>query len=209
MADTAGYVYLKAGLLQYEMTPENTHIPPGIPFKLNTTAFKLFLPQLYKQFPNMAMVVNISAISTPILVISAKSINFTVPGEVVAFVRFANKTLYNAFTLGVTMHASADVAIHAEGGKENITAKATFLRANITLMNSNIGPINVVELQSVVNLLCTAFVIPALNKYAAVGFPIPTVDGVSLVDSAIQLGDHFIVISTDFSYKPTFWRPAP
>ena len=27
-----------------------------------------------------------------------------------------------------TMHASADVAIHAVGGKENITAKATFLR---------------------------------------------------------------------------------
>ena len=27
-----------------------------------------------------------------------------------------------------TMYASADVAIHAEGGKENITAKATFLR---------------------------------------------------------------------------------
>ena len=63
--------------------------------------FHVPLFQLYKQFPNMAMVVNISAISTPILVISAKSINFTVPGEVVTFVRFANKTLYNAFTLGV------------------------------------------------------------------------------------------------------------
>ena len=29
MADTAGYVYLKAGLLQYEMTPENTHVSRG------------------------------------------------------------------------------------------------------------------------------------------------------------------------------------
>ena len=65
------------------------------------TYFHVPLFQLYKQFPNMAMVVNISAISPPTLVISAKSINFTVPGEVVAFVRFANKTLYNAFTLGV------------------------------------------------------------------------------------------------------------
>ena len=57
--------------------------------------------QLYKQFPNMAMVVNISAINPPTLVISPKSINFTVPGEVIVFVRFANKTLYDAFTLGV------------------------------------------------------------------------------------------------------------
>ena len=26
MADTAGYVYQKAGVLQYQMTPENTHV---------------------------------------------------------------------------------------------------------------------------------------------------------------------------------------
>ena len=26
MADTAGYVYQKAGLMQYELTPENTHV---------------------------------------------------------------------------------------------------------------------------------------------------------------------------------------
>ena len=49
----------------------------------------------------MAMVLNISAISPPNLVISPKSINFTVPGEIVVYVRFANKTLYEAFTLGV------------------------------------------------------------------------------------------------------------
>jgi lipopolysaccharide-binding protein len=206
MADTAGYVYQQAGVMQYELTPENTHIPSGIPFHLNTTSFKLFLPQLYNKFPNEAMLLNLSAVKPPDLTISPTAINFTLPGQVDVLVRSANKTIQNAFTLGVIMYASVDVAIHSSGNQENITGKANFLRATLSLVKSNIGTFDVSLLQTSVNTLCTLFVIPALNVYAGVGFPIPTVDGVSFVGSTIELEQDVVMIGTDINYKPSFWH---
>ena len=49
----------------------------------------------------MAMVLNLTAIKAPNMTISPASINVTVPGEIIVFVRDANKTLQEAFTLGV------------------------------------------------------------------------------------------------------------
>ena len=49
----------------------------------------------------MAMVLNLTAIKAPNTTISPASINVTVPGEIIVFVRDANKTLQEAFTLGV------------------------------------------------------------------------------------------------------------
>ena len=57
--------------------------------------------QLYNKFPNEAMLLNLSAVKPPDLTISPTAINFTLPGQVDVFVRSANKTIQNAFTLGV------------------------------------------------------------------------------------------------------------
>jgi hypothetical protein len=104
------------------------------------------------------------------------------------------------------MYASVDVAIHSSGNQENITGKANFLRATLSLVKSNIGTFDVSLLQTSVNTLCTLFVIPALNVYAGVGFPIPTVDGVSFVGSTIELEQDVVMIGTDINYKPSFWH---
>ena len=79
--------------------------------------------QLYNKFPNEAMLLNLSAVKPPDMTISPGSINFTLPGQVVALVRSANKTVQEAFTLGVvrsynflnrTKFHSISAALHSQ-----------------------------------------------------------------------------------------------
>ncbi len=44
VGDTAGYIYQQAGLLAYNVTPDM--VPSSSPIKLNTSSFKLILPQV-------------------------------------------------------------------------------------------------------------------------------------------------------------------
>lgn len=53
----------------------------------------------------------------------------------------------------------------------------------------HVSVFNFQDARSVVMVTTTHTPLPPHSEYGAVGFPIPTVDGVSLVDSAIQLGD--------------------
>ena len=44
MANTAGFVYLTAGKLNYVVTPDM--VPPSLPIQLNTSYFKDIIPQV-------------------------------------------------------------------------------------------------------------------------------------------------------------------
>lgn len=198
IANTAGYVYTTLGVLEYNVT----ELPPQIPIRLNTSSFKLFIPTLYDKYPNMGMQLLVKASRPPSLAISSAGIVFTAPGNVTAFVVGENNTLINVFTLNVTMYASLDVSVQANGSKEIISGKATYLKSDITLLESNIGSFNVLVLNDTVNIACNLFIVPFLNKnYGEPGFQIPTVDGVTFVNPEIVLGQGYVVVSTDFSYN--------
>jgi hypothetical protein len=91
----------------------------------------------------MGMQLLVKASRPPSLAISSAGIVFTAPGNVTAFVVGENNTLINVFTLNVTMYASLDVSVQANGSKEIISGKATYLKSDITLLESNIGSFNV------------------------------------------------------------------
>ena len=100
-------------------------IPSGSPIHLNTSSFKLIIPkvrtyishaskitsivalflQLYKAYPNMAMVLYLHAPKPPNMVVSASSINVTVPAYVnVSVIDSSTKLTKPAFTLSVVSH---------------------------------------------------------------------------------------------------------
>lgn len=118
----------------FDMTEYDAQVPDSSPIKLNTSSFKLFLPQvrrtvvvvfvvilvcvyvfccvfnviiaflllyqLYKKFPDMGMVLNLSAPKPPNMDITSKSINLTVPCDVdVSVIDTASKTTKPAFTI--------------------------------------------------------------------------------------------------------------
>eukprot|EP00118_Oscarella_pearsei_P000198 m.4415 g.4415 ORF g.4415 m.4415 type:complete len:501 (+) comp10700_c0_seq1:23-1525(+) len=199
--NTAGYVYQEAGVLQGNITQKM--IPSGAPLSLNTSSFKLIIPALYEKYPNKAMQILVSATSAPYVNTTTSYINLTAPCEVVAYVFTDEKTLVDVFTLGVTMHATVHVYLRQNGSKEIVCANATYLRSDISLIKSNIGTFKVIGLEFAVNALCELGLIPFLNQYGAVGFPIPVVDGITFVDPKLDLGNGYIQVSTDLKYTPS------
>jgi hypothetical protein len=54
-----------------------------------------------------------------------------------------------------------------------------------------------------VDLLFTTVVLPAVNKIFADGLPLPSLDGLTLTDTALLWGDGFFTLATDFTFNVT------
>ncbi|XP_065830579.1 bactericidal permeability-increasing protein-like [Oscarella lobularis] len=201
IVNTAGYVYQEAGVLQINIT--QSMLPSGIPISLNTTSFKPLIPELYAKYPNEAMQLFLTSTSAPYINITSGFINVTAPGRLVAYVRVNETTLVNAFTLGLTMHATGHASLRRNGSQEMVIGNATYLRSDISVVASNVGHFEATSLEAAVNLLYQIGVIPLINKYGAAGFAIPSVDGVTFVNPVVAQGEGYIQISTDINYNPS------
>ncbi|XP_065839498.1 bactericidal permeability-increasing protein-like [Oscarella lobularis] len=201
VANTAGFVYQKAGLLQINVTQSTI---PNSPFiSLNTSSIKGFAPGLYSKYPNKALQVLVNATSAPYVNITSSRINFTAPGETVFYVLVDNVTKVEAFTLGVVMHATVFAALTKNGTQEIVTANATYLKSDISLVSTKVGDVKADGFENLINLMCHMVLIPKLNKYGATGFAVPVVDGVSFVNPVLMQGPGYVQIATNVSYTPS------
>ena len=203
IANTAGVVYQKAGILQVQITPDE--VPKSIPIKLNTASFKLIVPALYSKYPDMNMTLLLNATQPPVLTVDPHGANVTVFGDVDVCVYDKNNAnkITPAFNLSVIVYTNATIGVKEESNKPYIIGKANFIGAKFSVKFSSVGNINAALLQDAVNFLCEGFVVKELNKYAAAGLEIPLVDGVQLISPQIVLGNQSIVVDTDINYKPS------
>ncbi|XP_065839667.1 bactericidal permeability-increasing protein-like [Oscarella lobularis] len=201
VANTAGFVYQKAGVLKINIT--QSMIPSNPLFSLDTNSFKEFAPGLYSKYPNKALQILVNATSAPYINITSSFINFTAPGEAVFYVLVDNATKVEAFTLGVVMRATVRAALAKSGTQEIVTANATYLKSDISLVSTNVGDIKAASFEVLVNFVSHIVLIPKLNKYGATGFAVPVIDGVSFVNPVLMQGPGYVQIATNVSYTPS------
>lgn len=201
IANTAGLVYHQMGVLAYNITPEM--VPSASPIKLNTSSFEFLIPQLYKQYPNMPMLLTVATTKPPQVDINPASANFTVIGEVNVQVMFPNKTIQSVATLGLTVYMNAFVWVRSNGVKQLVMANVSLLSFSVNVLTSHIGTINTDPLNKAVQWLVKLFIVPAANAYGMKGLELPLVDGLSFVTPKISFGNGYVLISSDISYKPT------
>eukprot|EP01116_Phalansterium_solitarium_P018699 TRINITY_DN5049_c0_g1_i1.p1 TRINITY_DN5049_c0_g1~~TRINITY_DN5049_c0_g1_i1.p1 ORF type:complete len:515 (-),score=215.13 TRINITY_DN5049_c0_g1_i1:375-1880(-) len=195
---SAGYVYWKLGELETTITQKD--IPSNVPVQLNTTFFKAVLPQLYTTFPNMAMELDLAATQMPSCTFSSTGAAISVTGNIVVNVVQPNGTLTPAFTLTGPVSLAGVALLNGQV----IYGNLSYLSADFTVSQSNIGPFSPSGLDTIINLLFEAGVVPQVNKILAKGFPLPTVTGLTFVNPTIGWGDHFLYVSTDVTYTPSF-----
>ena len=68
--------------------------------------------------------------------------------------------------------------------------------------DTEVGTINATKITNIIEKLGNQIIIPLLNKYAKVGWPVPVVYGVELINSEIVLGSDYILVGTDVDYEP-------
>jgi lipopolysaccharide-binding protein len=202
LINTATYVQYQDGVLQYVVT--NADLPSDFPMKLNTTNFRLICPPLYQHYPNLNMELAVEAVAPPVATITSENIQLVFSGTIGVDVVLANGSVVNAFMLSALADAKLDVAVL----QQNLTGKLSLLHSNFSLESTNIGPVNVTVLNTIVNALTTSVLIPLLNKLIGGGFPIPTVDGITFISPQVTLMSGYFTMETNFTYKPNFLTRA-
>jgi len=194
--ETAGYVNWKAGAFSGVITA--AMVPPQSPIQFNTTSFQTIIPSLYKLYPGWAMAARFQAIKAPIISFSAKSgilaeLQSTIEFDVVSP---KNGSLIPAFTL--QLNSTADGTASVTG--LNLTGSLTYFNSNYSLVATEIGYFDPRPLESLLTFVLEGVVVPFVNQYLKVGFPIPTVDGLSFVSPKVVVADGYLEVATQLNY---------
>ncbi|NWS89531.1 BPI protein, partial [Toxostoma redivivum] len=155
--NTAGIAYHEAGALVFEIT--EAMIPKDVGFRLDTSVFSAFIPQLEEMYPNMPMKFRLSAPTAPFLTIGPGGISFQPIVDAQAYVILPDSSLAPLFLLSLVRNVSA--VINVRSG--HIVGSLDVGRIRLSLKDSAVGTFQVQSLQSIINYLTSRVVLPRLN----------------------------------------------
>ncbi|KAK3014524.1 hypothetical protein RJ639_010074 [Escallonia herrerae] len=184
--NSALFVYYDANLMHW--------IVDKIPDQslLNTAGWRYVIPQLYKQFPDYDMNVNISVASPPLVKIEKQNIIATIYTDVTIDVLDAGEVIP---VLCISLEISASG--FAEISRNSLAGGVRLSEFTMSLKWSEIGKLRMHLVQSVMSTILKTVVIPYVNLRLRRGFPLPLFDGYKLQDPQILYIDSRIVACTD------------
>ncbi|XP_032897150.1 bactericidal permeability-increasing protein-like [Amblyraja radiata] len=160
LANSAGFVYYEAGVLQMKITDKM--IPTTSPVRLNTKFFNQIAPGLQKLYPNMPIEMRLRATRSPILQAAKKHINVQAFGALDVCAVQPNSTLASLFVLNIQASVSARVRI----AQMKLIGSLQLNSLTLTLGRSNVGPVRVADLELIMNIAVKSVVLPGVNgKY--------------------------------------------
>jgi len=195
LANSAGFVYLNNGNLQVNIT--NDEVPSWSPITLNTSDWRILLPNLYAKFPNDDMVINLVAAKPPVVVFSPTGGLVSSYGYLTAM-PIVNGIPTFAFSLNGTVQFSATISIKGN----MIIPNLAYLDVDFSLYESAIGHFDTSFFDSLLNTLFADGIVPVVNGFLSAGFPIPIVEDVQLVNPAIGWQKDYLYIASDIKYSP-------
>ncbi|KAM6977728.1 bactericidal permeability-increasing protein [Aplochiton taeniatus] len=189
--NSASYGYYSAGLMQALIN--DSMIPPGSPFHLNTSYFGVLIPQLPKQFPGMLMELQVYAREVPMFSFFPGAIFLDFQGSIKAFALQTNKTLAPLFQLNADSIFNGHFFISA--GK----LKGSMKMENFTLalISTEVGTFQTAALENFMKTGINMVVMSKVNAKLAKGLALPSMPHGQLVNPVLTLKKGFIAISSD------------
>ncbi|XP_005524980.1 PREDICTED: bactericidal permeability-increasing protein-like [Pseudopodoces humilis] len=194
--NTACIAYHKAGALVFEIT--EAMIPKDVGFKLDTSVFSAFIPQLEEMYPDMPMKFRLSAPTAPFLTIGPGGISFQPVVDAQAYAILPNSSLAPLFLLSLTGNVSA--VVNVRSGR--IVGSLDVGRIRLSLKDSTVGTFQVQLLQTVMNNLISSTLIPHLNARLDEGFPLPLLDRIQLSNTLVKFYQNFLLLGADVHFQP-------
>ncbi|XP_005524979.1 PREDICTED: bactericidal permeability-increasing protein-like isoform X2 [Pseudopodoces humilis] len=194
--NTACIAYHKAGALVFEIT--EAMIPKDVGFKLDTSVFSAFIPQLEEMYPDMPMKFRLSAPTAPFLTIGPGGISFQPVVDAQAYAILPNSSLAPLFLLSLTGNVSA--VVNVRSGR--IVGSLDVGRIRLSLKDSTVGTFQVRMMQSLMNALTSSTLIPRLNARLDEGFPLPLLDRIQLSNTLVKFYQNFMLLGADVHFQP-------
>ncbi|KAH0987277.1 hypothetical protein GBA52_014454 [Prunus armeniaca] len=147
---------------------------------LNTAEWKYIVPQLYKQYPNEDMELNIYVSSPPIMTVVNNDINITVYSDVTIGVMNVDEVIPVA-CISLEIHASCspNILINKLAGTVKLNHVTAYLKW------SKIGNLHMHLVQAVLSTILKTIVVPYVNLHLWKGLPLPLPHGFTLHNSEI------------------------
>ncbi|XP_044129065.1 bactericidal permeability-increasing protein-like [Bufo gargarizans] len=194
-ANSAGFVYYKAGALMSNVTDEM--IPKQSPLRLNVKSLAMFVPELPSHFPDSPpIVLQVSARSAPTVTCQPDSLTVQASADIQAFVTYPNQTWLPIFQI----QADSLTAVNVVLSNDTLGATISVKNFSLTLVHSNVGPIKMDALQKTLSF-GLKIMTPVLNERLKKMIPLPT-PLVCLQDPTVRVLQGYLVIMTDLQVTP-------
>ncbi|XP_073325305.1 bactericidal permeability-increasing protein-like [Pagrus major] len=193
-ANSAGFVYNRAGILSQDVTDDM--IPRFSPIRLNTRTFGVFIPEIARRFPGLMMKLVVKAAKDPVVTFEPDNMTVNVTGTVTAYAIQPNATLSSLFVLNLETSVSARVFLSGM----RLGGAVTLNKFDLTMGTSSVGEFQVKSLNSIFEMVLNEEVIPALNVQLAKGYPLPALRNMNLLNTRLQILKDNILIGTDVQF---------
>ncbi|KAG6592062.1 putative BPI/LBP family protein, partial [Cucurbita argyrosperma subsp. sororia] len=166
---------------------------------LNTSAWKWVIPQLYRQYPDDDIVVNISASSPPFLRLRAEDISASVLVDMIINVR-DNGEIIPVACISLEVIASFSPKILGK----NLVGHVSLEGFTLALKWSKIGRIRLYLIQKTVAGLLKTVLVPFVDLYLLKGITLPSFHGLVLEDAKMVFNSSMIIMCSNVALSEGF-----
>ncbi|XP_051658891.1 bactericidal permeability-increasing protein-like [Manacus candei] len=196
VANSAAFTYFTAGALRRNISSDM--LPQRFPFQLRTKSMGVFSPQLQERYGDQPMELHLWARWQPLLSCHPDALHGTLFSSAEAFVVLPNTSRVPVFLLNIDANVTGKPTITRNrlGGTVRLTG------LSVTQVASNVGPVEVKRLETLLKFGLWLFGVPRANKWLQAGIPLPLPQGLSLLRPRVSLQEDFVLIATDLQYEP-------
>ncbi|KAM7252241.1 hypothetical protein ACFE04_024124 [Oxalis oulophora] len=188
--NSAGFVYFRANYMHW-IVDNSTDLSI-----LNTSDWKDIVPQLYEQYPNSSINLNISVTSPPIIDIVETDIEATMYTDVTINVLDSGKVKSVAcISLVIGTSGTAQIS------NNNLAGRVTLSDFIMSLNWSKIGDLQLNLLQPVMSTVLKTVILPYVNSHLIEGFRLPLPHGFLLHNAEIIRKDSHVKVCSDIAYS--------
>lgn len=188
----------EGGVLRYTVLP--TDVPADFPLQLKTSdiAWDAIAPGLVKAYPDMW--VQLAAHFGEAFKVTASeagnSFAVTLPLALDIQPQTPSGPV-TAFTVGCPLATQMRVSVNQNGTGQVIAGSLDFVTCDLGVTNSSVGKVTIGLLTTVVNWALPTLVLPFANSLLQEGFPLPSVDGVTLTNTTVAFRDNYAVLASN------------
>ncbi|XP_029932359.1 bactericidal permeability-increasing protein-like [Myripristis murdjan] len=193
-ANSAGFVYNRAGILSVSITDDM--IPSVSPIRLSTSSFGVIIPEISRRFPGLKMKLTMSAASDPMVIFKPNNMTITAVATVTAFAIQADSTLSPLFVLKLDTSVSAAMSVT----QMRLGGTLSLNKMEMSVQSSNVGNFQVSVLNNFIPTVLRWVVIPIVNTELRKGYPLPELQNMQLMNTQLQIMQDYLMIGTDIRF---------
>ncbi|KAL2316701.1 hypothetical protein Fmac_030577 [Flemingia macrophylla] len=192
----------KSGSLVYFNADSMKWIVDELPDQdlLNTAEWRFLIPQLYKQYPNDDMNLNISISSPPDIQVTNKDVGVNIFIDIIIDVLEAGEVIPVAC---ISVDFSASCAVEIVGN--NLAGRLKLRKFSTNLKWSKIGKLHLNLIQSVTSTILKTVLMPYLNSQLMKGIPLPILSDFFLENAQILYAPPWISVCSDVSFLGDYY----